>query len=99
MSNKYIDVDKFLERLADMRGDLSEEPQYDEGYDDCLSEIEMMIKYNLPISSFGDVVLCKDCKHLRIDKDFQSGRRCAIRNVNGGGFCDDNDFCSYGEKV
>ena len=46
----------------------------------------------------ADVIRCKDCKHLRIDKDFQSGRYCAIRNVNGGGFCKDNDFCSYGER-
>lgn len=98
MSKKCIDVDKLLERFANMRGDLSEDPRYDEGYDDCLSEIEMMVKYNLPTAAF-DVVLCKDCKHLRIDKDFQSGRYCAIRNVDGGGFCDDNDFCSYGERV
>lgn len=49
-------------------------------------------------ADFVEVVRCKDCKHLRIDKDFQSGRYCAIRNVNGGGFCKDNDFCSYGER-
>ena len=48
MSKKYINVDKLLERLADMRGDLSGEEQYDEGFEDCLYEIEAMIKYNLP---------------------------------------------------
>lgn len=45
---KYVDMDEILERLADMRGDLSEEPQYDEGVEDCLYEIEAMIQYNLP---------------------------------------------------
>lgn len=47
----------------------------------------------------AEVVRCKDCKHLRIDKDFQAGRYCTIRNVDGGGFCKDDDFCSYGAKM
>lgn len=51
---KYIDADQLLERLSDMRGDLSEEPQYDEGFKDCLDEIEATIKYNFPLV---DVVL------------------------------------------
>ena len=44
------------------------------------------------------VVRCKECKYLRIDSDFMKGRYCAIRNVNGGGFCKDEDFCSYGKR-
>lgn len=34
---------------------------------------------------------------LRIDKGFNLGG-CTIRNVNGGVFCKDDDFCSYGER-
>ena len=50
-------------------------------------------------NNLAKVVRCKDCKHLRLDKNFQTGRYCAIRNVDGGGFCKDNDFCSYGERT
>ena len=45
-----------------------------------------------------EVVRCKDCKHLRFDEDYATGRYCALRNANGGRFCEDNDFCSYGER-
>lgn len=45
-----------------------------------------------------EVVRCKNCKYLRIDSDFMKGRYCAIRNVNGGGFCKDEDYCSYGVR-
>lgn len=52
---KYIDADQLLERLSDMRGDLSEEPQYDEGFKDCLDEIEATIKYNFPLVDVEEV--------------------------------------------
>lgn len=39
-----------------------------------------------PTLDVVEVVRCKDCKWLRIDKEFAAGRYCAIRNVNGGGY-------------
>lgn len=45
------------------------------------------------------VVRCKDCKYLKYDRDFITGRYCSLRNVNGGKYCNDDDFCSYGEKM
>ena len=56
------------------------------------------IDYHKALIYVGDLVRCKDCIHLRIDSDFVEGRYCSIRNVNGGGFCKDEDFCSYGER-
>ena len=52
-----------------------------------------------PTADVVEVVRCKDCKYLRFDKDFMTGRYCSLRNVNGGLFCEDNDFCSYGERA
>ena len=45
-----------------------------------------------------EVVRCKYCKHRRDDEDYASGHYCVKRPSNGGYFCEDNDFCSYGEK-
>ena len=42
------------------------------------------------------VVRCKDCKHLDIDEGYSNGRFCFV-HVRGV-FCEDNDFCSYGER-
>lgn len=53
---------------------------------------------NTPTVDAQPVVRCKDCKYLRIDEDFVTGRYCALRNVNGGRFCKDDDFCSYGRR-
>ena len=55
-------------------------------------------KVNIVAKWQGELVRCKDCKHLRLDSDFVKGRYCSIRNVNGGGFCKDEDYCSYGER-
>lgn len=44
-----------------------------------------------------EVVRCKDCKHRRNDEDYASGHYCVKRPSNGGYFCEDDDFCSYGE--
>ena len=44
------------------------------------------------------VVRCQYCKHRIDDNDFASGHYCAKRPSNGGRFCEDNDFCSYGER-
>lgn len=45
-----------------------------------------------------EVVRCKDCKYLKYDRDFTTGRYCSLRNVNGGKYCKDDDFCSYGKR-
>ena len=92
---KYIDAEKFKNTLKEsliLSPDTAEEFT-NIGIVFAISRINSM-----PSADVADVVRCKDCKHLRIDKDFQTGRYCAIRNVNGGGFCKDNDFCSYGER-
>ena len=46
-----------------------------------------------------EIVRCKDCKHLKYDRDFTTGRYCSLRNVNGGKYCKDDDFCSYGARM
>lgn len=46
-----------------------------------------------------EVVRCKDCKFLKYDRDFTTGHYCSLRNVNGGKYCKDDDFCSYGERM
>ena len=46
----------------------------------------------------AEVVRCKDCKHRIDDKEFQCGHICLKRRANGGRFCEDNDYCSYGER-
>ena len=55
-------------------------------------------KYFKNKADFVEVVRCKDCKYLKQDNDFATGRYCSLRNVNGGKYCKDNDFCSYGER-
>lgn len=48
-------------------------------------------------SDMVEVVKCKDCKYLEIDKGWQGGRACLMRGGDTG-WCHDNDFCSYGER-
>ena len=50
------------------------------------------------VKDWVPVVRCKDCKYRRIDEDYVSGHYCVKRPSNGGYFCEDNDFCSYGER-
>lgn len=52
---KYIEADKILEKLVDMRWALSEREQYKEGYEDCLDEIEIIIKDDLPSAEVEEV--------------------------------------------
>ena len=44
-----------------------------------------------------EVIRCKDCKYRKKDKLFVTGHYCYLRPVNGGRFCGDDDYCSYGE--
>lgn len=41
------------------------------------------------------VVRCGECKH-RIDVDYANGHACLRRSSYY--YCEDNDFCSYGEQ-
>lgn len=63
---------------------------YQKGYDDGFSDGHD--------KAMNSIVHCKDCKHRRDDVDFVSGHYCVLRPSNGGGFCKDEDFCSYGER-
>lgn len=45
-----------------------------------------------------EVVRCKDCQHRITDEDYVCGHYCVKRPSNGGYFCEDDDFCSYGER-
>lgn len=45
------------------------------------------------------VVRCKNCRYLKYNRNFITGRYCSLRNVNGGKYCEDNDFCSYGARM
>lgn len=94
---KYVAVDLLKEKLDSLIDESSPYTSYVSGYRDCLTDLRDGIR-NIPITDVIKIIHCKDCKYLRIDQEFQSGRYCAIRNVNGGGFCKDNDFCSYGEQ-
>ena len=51
-----------------------------------------------PAADAVEVVRCKDCKHRIDNKEFVRGHYCKKRPSNGGYFCEDNDFCSYGER-
>ncbi len=58
----------------------------------CYKSLKRLNGYAVP------VVRCKDCKHRRNDEDYVSGHYCVKRPSNGGYFCEDDDFCSYGER-
>ena len=59
-----------------------------------MSEID-----DTPTVDAVEVVRCKDCKYRRNDINFVTGHYCVKRPSNGGYYCDDNDFCSYGERA
>ena len=66
-------------------------------YDEALVDVlETLNKAS--IVDAVEVVRCKDCKYRRIDEDYANGHYCVKRPSNGGYFCEDNDFCSYGER-
>lgn len=49
-------------------------------------------------ADYAEVARCKDCVFRHLDPDFASGKYCSLRNVNGGLFCEDDDYCSYGKR-
>ena len=60
--------------------------QYQKGYQDGKA------------AAIAEIVRRKDCKHRIEDEEFERGHYCVKRPQNGGRFCEDNDFCSCGER-
>lgn len=55
-------------------------------------------KQILPDCPLIEIVRCGECIHRVEDSDFQNGHFCLKRRSNGGLYCEDDDFCSYGER-
>ena len=95
----YVDVDKFLKTMIEKFKcvPLVGVSKYIQG-EECFEgeHLDVLIK-ETPTADVVEVVRCKDCQHLEIDKGLREGRMCLMRG--GAGWCHDNDFCSYGEKV
>ena len=49
-------------------------------------------------TKYAQVVLCQYCQYRIDDDDFVSNHFCTKRPSNGGMFCEDDDFCSYGKE-
>lgn len=58
-------------------------------------EIAEEILLQMPTIDAVLVVRCGECKH-RIDVDYANGHACLKRSSYY--YCEDNDFCSYGER-
>lgn len=88
---RYIDADA-------LKKDISEWC-YVIGKPHLLGRDEVMIVIDGSVTAdVVEVVRCVECKHRIDDEDFVSGHYCVKRPSNGGYFCDDDDFCSYGER-
>lgn len=59
----------------------------------CWTEIAYDLVEELPAADVVEVVRCKDCKHSTPCEEII---RCL--NPYGLTICDENDFCSYGER-
>ena len=68
------------------------------GYEEGARQIANMVLRDENLVDAVPVVRCKECDHRRDDEDYASGHYCVKRPSNGGYFCEDNDFCSYGER-
>lgn len=81
-------IEKLHKRAHDWRGSFA---------GDAYRNAVQMIKKEPAVDAVV-VVRCKDCKHRIDNKEFVRGHYCKKRPSNGGYFCEDNDFCSYGER-
>ena len=91
-------MSKYIEQEAVMR---TARDGYHSDFGRSMADLTSLseVLEDTPTADVVEVVRCKDCKYLRFDKDFMTGRYCSLRNVNGGLFCEDNDFCSYGKRA
>lgn len=94
-----------MARLIDAEALLKEHCEGCTAYDDGLCSIAdpvcgaAVLIAKAPTIDAVPVVRCKDCKHRRDDEDYVCGHYCVKRPHNGGYFCEDNDYCSYGERI
>lgn len=93
MAKKYIDAEKLERHFENCICEAYNTNGVTEDF-----EIALKATKNQPAADVQEVVRCKDCKHLKYDRDFTTGRYCSLRNVNGGKYCKDDDFCSYGKR-
>ena len=72
-----------------------------ESTEDFVKAIGFVKRFVEGYRPYGDemieVVRCENCAHRREDENFVSGHYCVKRPSNGGYFCDNGDFCSYGK--
>ena len=87
--NRYTDVDEVLDQIRKKLGIKSLS---------YLSEAERQIVNAIQSAPSIDIVFCKECKHRVNDEEFQEKHICLLRRANGGKFCRDDDFCSYGSR-
>lgn len=91
---RLIDANRLFDAMQKIKG------QFVTGIGEVVNAIDVFEQIkDAPTIDAVEVVRCRDCKHLRIDSDFYEKRYCAIGNINGGGFCKDEDYCSYGERI
>ena len=69
----------------------------------CIKHPEHLLKEDalcvidaIPAADVVPVVRCKDCKYRSYDYDCVGNHLCEKRGNRY--YCEDNDFCSYGER-
>lgn len=95
---RYIDVDKFLKSMITKFKcvPLLGVPKYING-EECFEGEHLNSLINeIPTADVVEVVRCKDCIH-RDPEDKKCD--CSFQAMGGILPMDDDDFCSYGEKV
>ena len=91
---KINELAKAFDEMFDFITDLpSGLDGFESNFDEAYEQLE-----RVKTDEVQEVVRCQDCKHLKYDRDFTTGRYCSLRNVNGGKYCKDDDFCSYGKR-
>ena len=95
MANKkrLIDANALMDTLRELYCAMAGHLDYNDGIERAIDAVD-----DATIVDAVEVVRCKDCKHRRNDEDYASGHYCVKRPSNGGYFCEDDDFCSYGER-
>ena len=91
---KINELAKAFDEMFDFITDLpSGLDGFESDFDEAYNQLEL-VKSDV----VQEVVRCKDCKYRIHDRDFTTGRYCSLRNANGGKYCKDDDYCSYGKR-
>lgn len=97
ISMTYIKKEWILECLREWE----DNAKAGENTEDFVKAIGFVKRFVEGCRPYGDemieVVRCENCAHRREDEDFVSGHYCVKHPSNGGYFCDNGDFCSYGK--